>query len=102
MPSASICPIFDSASSRPNGDLVKQVYSDWFTRSARELVLSMEAERFTNLAFDPAKAESERKVILEGRLTAVENDSFGYLEQEMYTAHYQKHPAAGPCRAGSA
>jgi hypothetical protein len=50
------------------------VYSDWSSRSALELVLSMEAERLRNLAFDPAVVESERKVVLSERRTTVEND----------------------------
>ena len=30
------------------------VYSDWFTKSALELMVSMEAERLNHLVFDPA------------------------------------------------
>jgi zinc protease len=72
------------------------VYSDWFSRSALELVLSMEAERLRNLTFDPTMVESERKVVLSERLTTVENDPFGYLEEELYAALYQKHPYRWP------
>lgn len=67
------------------------VYSDWFSPSATELVLSMEAERLGNLAFDPAMVESERKVVLSERRTTVENDNFGFLYEQLYSTLYQKH-----------
>lgn len=72
------------------------VYSDWFSRSALELVLSMEAERLGNLTFDPDMVQSERKVVLSERRTTVENDNFGFLSQQLYAALYQRHPYRWP------
>ena len=72
------------------------VYSDWFSRSSLELVLSMEAERLGHLAFDPATVESERKVVLSERGTTVENDNFGFLLERLYATMYRKHPYRWP------
>ncbi len=72
------------------------VYSDWCSRSSLDLVLSMEAERLANLAFDPAMVESERKVVLSERRTTVENDNFGFLYEQLFATLYRKHPYRWP------
>ena len=72
------------------------VYSDWFSRSALDLVLSMEAERLANLKFDPGVTESERNVVLSEWRTSVENDNSGFLEQELHAALYRQHPYRWP------
>ena len=72
------------------------VYSDWVPSSALELVLSMEADRLRNPAFDPALVETERKVVLSERRATVENDNFGFLHQQLYATLYKKHPYRWP------
>jgi zinc protease len=72
------------------------VYSDWFSRSSLELVLSMEAERLGHLTFDPVMVESERKVVLSERRTTVENDNFGFLLERLYATLYRMHPYRWP------
>jgi zinc protease len=72
------------------------VYSDWLSRSSVELVLSMEAERLSHLTFSPEVMESERKVVLSERRTTVENDNFGYLDEALFSALYQKHSYRWP------
>jgi zinc protease len=72
------------------------VYSDWFSRSALELILSMEAERLGHLTFDPAMVESERKVVLSERRSTVEDDNFGFLLEQLYGTLYTEHPYRWP------
>ena len=72
------------------------VYSDWFTRSALPLILSMEADRLGRLTFDPAMVESERKVVMSERRSTVENDNFGFLLEKLYGALYTQHPYRWP------
>ncbi len=72
------------------------VYSDWFSRSALPLILSMEAERLGHLTFDPAMVESERKVVLSERRSMVDDDNFGYLLEQLYGTLYAKHPYRWP------
>ncbi len=72
------------------------VYSDWFSKSALDLILSMEAERMQHLSFDPAIVESERKVVIAERRTTVENDPFGFLLEQLYATLYKRHPYRWP------
>ncbi len=72
------------------------VYSDWFTRSALPLILSMEADRLGRLRFDPAMVESERKVVMSERRSTVENDNTGFLLEQLYGALYTTHPYRWP------
>jgi len=72
------------------------VYSNWFPRSAMELIFDLEADRIAHLNFDDKMIESERGVILSERSTMLENSNESYLMQEVFAAAFQAHPYGWP------
>lgn len=68
------------------------VYTDWFPRSALELMFDMEADRIRDLAFDPKIVESERGVVYSERRTSVDNNPFGVLYEQFNAAAFIAHP----------
>jgi len=72
------------------------VYTDWFPRSALDLMFDMESDRMRDLAFDPKIIESERGVVYSERRTSVDNNNFGILFEQLHAAAYTAHPYHWP------
>jgi zinc protease len=72
------------------------VYTDWFPRSALELMMDMEADRIRDLSFDPKIIESERGVVYSERRSSVDNSNFGILFEQLHAAAYTAHPYHWP------
>lgn len=72
------------------------VYTNWFPRSALELIFDLEADRIANLNFDDTMIESERGVILSERSTSLENSNETLLMQEVIAAAFKAHPYSWP------
>jgi len=72
------------------------VYTDWFAKSALELMFDMESDRIRDLAFDPKIVESERGVVYSERRTSVDNSPMGVLFEQLNAAAYIAHPYQWP------
>lgn len=72
------------------------VYQDWFPASALELVFELEADRITDLAFDPKVIESERGVVASERRASVDADNAGLLYEQLFATAYTAHPYQWP------
>jgi zinc protease len=72
------------------------VYTDWFPRTALELMMEMEADRIRDLSFDPKIIESERGVVYSERRSSVDNSNFGILFEQLHAAAYTAHPYHWP------
>lgn len=72
------------------------VYTDWFPRTALELMFDMEADRIRDLSFDPKIVESERGVVSSERRAAVDNNPSGMLYEQLNAAAYAAHPYQWP------
>jgi len=73
--------------------------TSYFQRVAKDrlaLVMEMEADRMVNLRLLDKDVVTERKVILEERLSRVENDPANILGEQMNAALYQSHPYGIP------
>jgi zinc protease len=68
------------------------VYSDWFAKSALELVVRMEADRMCCLTFDSTKVRSEREVVTSERRTSVDNNGREFLDESVLAAVFEAHP----------
>ncbi|MBT8143887.1 MAG: insulinase family protein [Gammaproteobacteria bacterium] len=72
------------------------VYTDWFPRSALEVVIGLEADRMQNLDLDPEVVESERGVVYSERRLRVDNSNAGRLQEQMSATAYVAHPYQFP------
>jgi zinc protease len=72
------------------------VYTDWFPRSALDLMFRMEADRIQNLAFEPKIVESERGVIASERRMSVDNNPAGVLAEQLNATAFIAHPYQWP------
>ena len=72
------------------------VYTDWFPKSALELMFDMESDRIRDLSFDPRIVESERGVVYSERRTSVDNSPMGVLYEQFNAAAYIAHPYHWP------
>ena len=68
------------------------VYSDWFPRSALELIFDLEADRLQNLAFDPKVVESERGVVFSERRFSYEDNNANFLSEQVQSTAFVAHP----------
>ena len=68
------------------------VYSDWFAKSALDLVLKMEADRMCCLTFDSTSVRSEREVVYSERRTSVDNNNQQFLDESVYATVFEAHP----------
>lgn len=68
------------------------VYQDWFPRSALDLVFDLEADRLSNLAFDPKVIESERGVVFSERRMRVEDSNESFLAEQVQATAFVAHP----------
>jgi zinc protease len=71
-------------------------YTDWFPATALELMFDMESDRIRDLAFDPKIVESERGVVYSERRTAIDNNPFGVLFEQLTAAAFVAHPYHWP------
>jgi zinc protease len=70
-------------------------YTAYYQRVAKEhlgLAMSLEADRMQNLAFDPATAAPELKVVLEERSMRTDNDPSAKLGEAVDAALHPGHP----------
>jgi zinc protease len=72
------------------------VYTDWFPKSALDLMFDMEADRIRDLGFDPKMIESERGVVYSERRSSVDNSNFGILYEQLNATAYLAHPYGWP------
>lgn len=72
------------------------VYQDWFPRSALELVFDLEADRLSNLSFDPEVIESERGVVYSERRLRTEDSNEGFLFEQVQATAFVAHPYQNP------
>ena len=72
------------------------VYTDWFPRSALEVIFELEAERLQNLDFDPEVVESERGVVSSERRTSIDNNNLRRLLEQVQATAYVAHPYQFP------
>lgn len=68
------------------------VYSDWFAKSALDLVLEMEADRMCCLTFDSTSVRSEREVVYSERRTSVDNNNQQFLDESVEATVFEAHP----------
>src|SRR5688572_8123174 len=68
------------------------VYQDWVPRSALDLVFDLEADRLSNLSFDPEVIESERGVVYSERRLRTEDSNEGFLYEQVQSTAYVAHP----------
>jgi zinc protease len=72
------------------------VYQDWIPRSALDLVFDLEADRLTNLSFDPKVIESERGVVYSERRLRTEDSNDGFLREQLQATAFVAHPYQNP------
>ena len=72
------------------------VYTDWFPRSALEVIFELEADRLQNLDFDPEVVESERGVIYSERRTSIDNNNLRKLLEQVQATAFIAHPYQFP------
>lgn len=71
-------------------------YTDWFPKSALELMFDMEADRIRDLTIDPKMVESERGVVYSERRTSVDNSNEGLLREQLDATAFVAHPYQFP------
>ena len=71
-------------------------YTNWFPKSALEVIFDLEADRIAHLNFDTVMIESERGVILSERSTGLENNPLEQLWQEIQATAFIAHPYMWP------
>jgi zinc protease len=72
------------------------VYQDWIPRSALDLVFDLEADRLSNLSFEPKVIESERGVVYSERRLRTEDSNEGFLFEQMQATAFVAHPYQNP------
>jgi zinc protease len=72
------------------------VYQDWLPAGALELVLDLESDRVAHLGFTPAAIESERGVVASERRLRVEDNSHGFLAEQVQATAFVAHPYRFP------
>src|SRR3982751_849578 len=72
------------------------VYQDWIPRTALDLVFDLEADRLSNLAFDPKVIESERGVVYSERRLRTEDSNDGFLAEQVQATAFVAHPYQNP------
>lgn len=71
-------------------------YTDWFPKSALELMFEMEADRIRDLTIDPKMVESERGVVYSERRGAIDNSNEGMLREQLDATAFVAHPYQFP------
>lgn len=68
------------------------IYTNWLPSSALELVMDLESDRLSNLAFDPKVVESERGVVYSERRLRVDDNNTGFLFEQVQGIAFVAHP----------
>ena len=68
------------------------IYTDWFPRSALELVFDLESDRLAHLAFEPKVVENERSVVYSERRLRVEDSNPALLDEQLQATAFLAHP----------
>jgi zinc protease len=71
-------------------------YIDNVPPGALAHVATLEADRMLNLALDKRQVSTERDVVIEERLGAVEDSVDGSLDEQLYKQAFRKHPYRWP------
>jgi zinc protease len=71
-------------------------YSDDIPPGALPLAVELESDRMVNLALTPKQVETERDVVAEERLSAVEDSVEGLLDEMMHLQTFKTHPYRFP------
>ena len=71
-------------------------YLDNVPPSALPVAIALEADRMVNLALTRKQVETERDVVAEERLSVVEDDVDGQLDEAMYAQAFKTHPYRFP------
>ena len=71
-------------------------YYQIFTPDILELVIDLEADRLSSLAFDPEMLESERGVVKEERMVGSDNDNSEIVWEELFATAYMAHSYSWP------
>jgi len=72
------------------------VYQDWFPRSALEVIFEIEADRLENLQIYEEAVNAERQVVYSERRSAVDDNNFFKLYEQMNATAYVAHPYQFP------
>ncbi|HXA56108.1 MAG TPA: pitrilysin family protein [Candidatus Acidoferrum sp.] len=67
-------------------------FFETFPSNGLETVLWLEADRMGSLNVDQANFTSEREVVKEERRLRIENEPYGYLEEDLRAAAFTTHP----------
>ena len=71
-------------------------YTDDMPPDALPLAITMEADRMVNLALTKKQVETEREVVVEERLSTVEDSVEGLLDEMMHLEAFKSHPYRFP------
>src|SRR6185436_3008130 len=71
-------------------------YTDDMPPDALPLAITMEADRMVNLALTKQQVETEREVVVEERLSSVEDSVEGLLDEMMHLQTFKTHPYRFP------
>jgi zinc protease len=71
-------------------------YTDDMPPDALPLAITMEADRMVNLALTKKQVETEREVVVEERLSSVEDSVEGLLDEMMHLQAFKSHPYRFP------
>ncbi|MBS4035221.1 MAG: insulinase family protein [Ignavibacterium sp.] len=71
-------------------------YTNWFPKTAMEVIFDLEADRIADLDFNPQMIESERGVVLSERTTGLENSPLSELWQTVQGTAFFAHPYRWP------
>src|SRR3954469_7595713 len=71
-------------------------YTDELPPAALPLAVELEADRMVNLALTKKQVENERDVVIEERLSSVEDSVEGLLDEMMHMQAFTRHPYRFP------
>ena len=72
------------------------VYTNWFPRSALDVIFVIEADRLENLQTYAEAVEAERKVVFSERRTSVDDNNFRRLYEQTRATAFIAHPYQFP------
>lgn len=59
-------------------------------------VMRLEADRFAHLVLEDPQVESEKQVVTSERRATVEDDTDGFLDEQLYALAFERHPYRSP------
>ena len=72
------------------------VYTDWFQRTALEVMFGLESDRFARLEFVPELVESERGVVVSERRSTTDDQNQWFLAEQVQATAFVAHPYQNP------